>query len=52
MSENMSEKLVPEVRFNGFDDGWKYFELGDLTNFVTGKSCASDIVSDGSYIVM
>ena len=55
-------KNVPKIRFKGYYDkdgnwiafthSWERRDLGDITEFVTGKSFSSELVDDGSYIVM
>ena len=32
------EKLVPKLRFSGFDDEWKSFKLNEVGNIVTGAT--------------
>lgn len=40
----------PEIRFKGFTDDWKQYELGDIADFSRGKGlCWNDIVSDGTH---
>ena len=43
---------VPEIRFPEFTDTWEQRKLGDITEFVTGKSFSSELLDDGSYTVM
>lgn len=43
---------VPEIRFPEFTDAWEQRKLGDITEFVTGKSFSSELLDDGSYTVM
>lgn len=43
---------VPELRFPEFTDAWEQCKLGDITEFVTGKSFSSELLDDGSYTVM
>lgn len=55
MLEKMFPKegeTVPEIRFAGFTDFWEQRKLGDITDFVTGKSFSQDLSADGTYVVM
>ena len=47
-----SKRNVPRLRFPEFTDDWEQRKLGDLTDFVTGKSFTADLSSDGTYVVM
>lgn len=45
----MVKKMVPEVRFEGFEDEWKTSKIKDLASISTGKSNTEDNVSYGQY---
>jgi len=40
------EKLVPKLRFNGFDDGWQDTTLNDIATFTKGKDISKNDISD------
>lgn len=42
-------EIVPEVRFKGFEEKWKEFNLGEITNITTGKLDANAMVENGRY---
>lgn len=52
MSENTTNNISPKLRFPQFTDPWEQRKLGDLTDFVTGKSFSADLSSNGAYVVM
>lgn len=44
----MDEKLVPNIRFSGFDDEWKDISLEDIATFSKGKGISkNDIYEEG-----
>ena len=40
------KRLIPKLRFNGFDDEWKEEPLGDLFNFSVGKDIHKEHFND------
>lgn len=40
------EKLVPKLRFNGFDDEWNEVTLNDVATFSKGKGISKNDISD------
>jgi type I restriction enzyme S subunit len=45
------KKLVPELRFKGFDEGWKLHKLGELGTFKNGLNKDSSEFGHGSPFV-
>ena len=47
------QKLVPKLRFPGFEGEWKIDKLGNLATFVKGKGISKkDIVPAGSSVYL
>ena len=42
----VDEKLVPQLRFHGFDDEWKDTTLNDIATFTKGKGISKNDISD------
>lgn len=43
---------TPEVRFKGFSDNWKKYNLGDIAQYRNGKAHEREISDYGKYIVV
>ena len=43
------ERLVPKLRFNGFDDEWTWNYLMDLSDISTGNKDLKDNIENGKY---
>lgn len=43
------DSLVPEFRFDGFNDNWESFKIKELANIKTGESNTQDADENGQY---
>ena len=43
------DTTVPEIRFEGFIESWKFVPLGDIATIKTGSSNREDSILDGKY---
>ena len=48
----VNRRMVPEIRFLGFNDPWEQRKLGDVAQYRNGKAHENCIDENGKYIVV
>ncbi|MFV8471047.1 restriction endonuclease subunit S [Mycoplasma sp. HF11B] len=46
------EKLVPAIRFKGFDEEWEEYKISELSTYKNGESYEAFFVNNGKYNVI